>query len=118
MRAFLVGVAGVIGMMTAAAGARADAISGPPACPPGAQGRSAHEGEWCVAWPCESDATCGAGARCTAWRVCTRTSDVVPGGLRPTTPPAEPRELVVGTCAAGAGCRGDEEPPPPTVGTL
>ncbi len=97
--------------------ASADAIGPPGACPPGSQGRSAHEGEWCVPWPCESDAQCN-GGRCVPWRVCTRVASVIPGGLRPTEPPAEPRTIVVGTCDPAARCTGTEEPAPPTVGSF
>jgi MYXO-CTERM domain-containing protein len=96
--------------------ASADAVDGPPACPPGARGRSAHEGQWCV--PATCDAGCEAGERCEDRRVCVQTASVIPGGLRPTTPPPQPRELVVATCDAASACTGMEEPPPPTVGTL
>jgi MYXO-CTERM domain-containing protein len=99
-----------------AASARADAIEGPPACPPGARGQSAHEGQWCVPALCESG--CGEGETCAPRRVCVQTARVIPGGLRPTEPPAEPRELVVATCEADGTCTGGEEPPPPTVGEL
>lgn len=107
--AWVVLVLGTVGV------AHADAIDGPPACPPGARGDSAHEGQWCEPWPCTADAECD-GGRCVPWRVCTRVATVVPGGLRPTEPPPEPRTLVVATCAPSAACTGTEEPPPPTVG--
>jgi MYXO-CTERM domain-containing protein len=97
--------------------ARADAIDGPPACPPGARGDAAHEGQWCIAWPCTGDAECD-GGQCRPWRVCTQTSMVVPGGLRPQEPPPERRELVIATCDPARACTGTEEPPPPVVGTL
>lgn len=97
--------------------ARADAIAGPPACPPGARGASAHEGEWCEPWPCTSDAECE-GGRCVRWRVCTRVASVTPGGLRARPVPPEPRTLVVGTCDPARACDGTEEPPPPVVGTF
>src|SRR5262245_24276665 len=84
--------------------ARADAIEGPPACPPGARGESAHEGQWCVPASCEIG--CEAGERCEDRRVCTRVASVIPGGLRPEVPPAEPRELVVATCDATSECTG------------
>ncbi len=98
--------------------ARADAIDGPPACPPGTRGRSAHEGRWCEPEPCTDDAACGEGSACRAWRVCTQTSMVEPGGLRARPEPAAPRELAVASCDVAEACRGDEEPPPPTVGEL
>jgi hypothetical protein len=102
----------------ATAPARADAIDGPPACPPGTVGRSAHEGRWCVPSPCTDDSGCRDGATCRAWRVCSQTAMVVPGGLRPDDPPPEPRELAVASCPVEAACDGTGEPPPPTVGTL
>lgn len=102
--------------LLAAASARADAIEGPPACPPGSVGRSAHEGQWCV--PALCDAGCGEGETCAARRVCVQTARVIPGGLRPREPDPEPRELVVAVCPADSTCTGDEEPPPPTVGEL
>jgi hypothetical protein len=95
--------------------ALADAIDGPPACPIGAHGRSAHEGQWCVPAACDA---CEPDERCADRRVCTQIASVVPGGLRPSEPPPEPRELVVATCDAASACTGMEEPPPPTVGTL
>jgi hypothetical protein len=97
---------------------RADAISGPPACPPGARGESAHSGEWCVPWRCTQDGECGPGHVCRPWRVCTRASDVLPGGLHGRDDGPERMEMVMGTCAASERCRGDEEPPPPLVGEL
>jgi hypothetical protein len=96
--------------------AAADAIDGPPACPPGARGYSAHAGQWCVPWTCTADADCGGQAACRPWRVCTRESDVVPGGMRPEPSPPQRMTLVVGTCDPAAACRGDEEPPPEVVG--
>lgn len=98
--------------------ARADSIDGPPACPPGARGESSHAGQWCVPWLCAVDADCGGSGSCRDWRVCTRESDVIPGGLRPEPEPAERIRLVVGTCDPAAACRGDEEPPPELVGKL
>lgn len=97
--------------------AHADAIDGPPACPPGSRGDAAHEGQWCEPWPCTSDAECG-GGRCVPWRVCTRVASVVPGGRWAEPPPAQPRTLVVGTCDPSRACTGTEEPPPPTVGSF
>lgn len=110
-------VGALLGPATAGV-ARADAISGPPACPPGAMGRSAHAGEWCVPWTCAPGVDCAGGATCKPWRVCTRASDVVPGGLRPEPAPPERMELVVGTCDPADNCRGDEEPPPMMVGQV
>ncbi len=102
--------------------ASADAIEGPPACPPGARGESSHAGQWCVAAPCASDADCaGDGGSCRPWRVCTRHAAIPPGGLGAfQTPPPPPREidLVVGSCETARACRGDEEPPPTTAGAF
>jgi len=97
---------------------RADAISGPPACPPGSRGRSSHAGQWCEPWTCTADDTCGAAAKCRPWRVCTKASDVEPGGMRAEPAPPMRMQLVVGTCDPALGCRGDEEPPPLLVGKL
>lgn len=112
----------VLGALAAAlllpATVRADAIDGPPACPPGARGESAHAGVWCVPWTCTNDETCGPSAKCRPWRVCTRASDVTPGGLRAEPPAPERMQLVVGTCDPSLACRGDEEPPPALVGKL
>lgn len=107
----------MMALMLPSSVANADAIEGPPACPPGSRGGSAHEGQWCEPWTCESDAECD-GGRCVPWRVCTRVASVVPGGLWPEPPPARPRTLVVGTCDPARACTGTEEPPPPTVGTF
>jgi len=98
--------------------AHADAISGPPACPPGTRGQSWHSGQWCAPATCTDDAACGPSATCRPWRVCTRDSDVEPGGLRPHPAPPVRMQLVVGTCDPASKCRGDEEPPPPLVGKL
>lgn len=102
--------------------ARADAIDGPPACPPGAVGRSSHSGQWCEPAVCASDADCAStGGHCRAYRVCTRHASIPPGGLGQfRDPPPSPDEVdvVVGSCEPAAACRGDEEPPPPTAGTL
>src|SRR5690242_820523 len=96
---------------------RADAIAGPPACPPGAVARSSHAGQWCEPAPCASDADCSeAGGSCQEWRVCTRVFSITPGGLRPRPAPPEDTTLVVGTCAPSAACNGTEEPPPQTAG--
>ena len=98
--------------------ARADAIEGPPACPEGSRGASSHAGTWCEPAPCTSDAACGEGQRCVPWRVCTRVSDVQPGGRGGYDRPPVERTLVVGSCPRERACRGDEEPPPPIAGTL
>lgn len=98
--------------------ALADAIDGPPACPPGARGMSSHAGQWCVAAPCASDSECHDGATCRPWRVCVRTIEMPFGGRRAFAadePRTHPVELVVGTCAPDAACTGLEEPPPPGV---
>jgi MYXO-CTERM domain-containing protein len=99
--------------------AGADAIGPAPACPPGARARYSHSGEWCVPWPCDDDSQCESN-HCRSWRVCSRFASVPPGGLRPIndTTPASREELVLATCAPDANCRGDEEPPPPIVGTF
>ena len=111
-------VACVVALVVSHPTARADAIEGPPACPPGTVGRSAHEGRWCVPSPCVDDSGCRDGAVCRPWRVCAQTAMVTPGGLRPVEPPPEPRELAVASCAVEEGCDGTTEPPPPTVGSL
>lgn len=101
---------------------RADAIDGPPACPPGAIGRSSHSGQWCEAAPCTTDADCGEdGGHCRPWRVCTRRASIPVGGLgqfRDPPPPPNEIDLVVGSCEPARACRGDEEPPPPAPGTF
>lgn len=94
-------------LMVLPAVVRADAIMGPMPCPPGARGRASHAGTWCEPHTCTTDDQCGAAAKCREWRVCTRLSDVMPGGLR-----AEPVEsvrmtLVVDTCAPEAACNGE-----------
>jgi MYXO-CTERM domain-containing protein len=103
------------------AAAYADAIDGPPACPPGARGRSSHSGQWCEVAACASDADCAdAGGHCRAYRVCTRHASIPPGGLgafRDPPPPPYEVDLVVGSCEPALACRGDEEPPPPSAGT-
>jgi MYXO-CTERM domain-containing protein len=100
--------------------ARADAIDGPPACPPGARGRSSHSGQWCEVAACASDADCAdAGGHCRAYRVCTRHAAIPPGGhgaFRDPPPPPYEVELVVGSCEPARACRGDEEPGPPMAG--
>jgi len=112
----------VLGALTAAlllpATTRADAISGPPACPPGSRGQSSHSGQWCAPATCTDDTQCSPAATCRPWRVCTRASDVELGGLRPRPEPPVRMQLVVGTCDPSANCRGDEEPPPSLVGKL
>jgi uncharacterized protein (TIGR03382 family) len=97
--------------------ARADAIDQPPACPPGARGVSSHAGIRCWAAPCTSDSECRDGNVCRPWRVCTVHSSVPPGGRGGFDRAPNDEELVVGTCEQSAACRGDEEPPPPMVGT-
>ncbi|MFO0682047.1 MAG: hypothetical protein U0234_08350 [Sandaracinus sp.] len=111
-----VGMLVAVGLLGLAASARADSVDMPRACPPGARGQTAHEGQWCVVADCT--AGCREGETCTSLRVCTQTASVVPGGLRATEPPPEPRELVVATCEPSSTCTGLEEPPPPIVGTL
>ena len=100
---------------------RADAIEGPPACPPGARGRSSHSGTWCEAAPCASDADCSdVGGHCRPWRVCTRRASIPMGGhaaMREPAPAPFEIDLVVGSCEPTRACRGDEEPPPPIAGT-
>ncbi len=112
----------VLGALTAAlllpATTRADSISGPPACPPGTRGQSSHSGQWCAPMTCADDGACGPASTCRPWRVCTRDSDVEPGGLRAHPEPPVRMQLVVGTCDPALKCRGDEEPPPPLVGKL
>jgi len=113
--AALMGVA-LVGI---ACGAAADAIESPPACPPGATGQSSHSGTYCAATPCTTDAECTeSGRTCAEWRVCTRSASVMQGGRRIGPPTTFTALEVVGTCAPSANCRGDEEPPPPVVGTL
>lgn len=98
--------------------ARADAIAGPPACPPGSRGQSSHSGQWCAPATCTADSECGPAATCRPWRVCTRDSDVELGGLRAGPEPPVRMQMVVGTCDPASKCRGDEEPPPQLVGKL
>jgi hypothetical protein len=97
--------------------ASADAIDQPPACPPGARGVSSHAGLRCHPAACTSDADCEGRGVCRPWRVCTIRSSVPPGGLGGFNQPPRDEELVVGSCEPSAQCRGDEEPPPPMVGT-
>lgn len=104
------------GALAGAQGARADSVDLPRACPPGSRGQTAHEGQWCTIADCAGG--CREGEACTTLRVCTQIASVIPGGLRPSEPPPEPRELVIATCDASSACTGLEEPPPPTVGTL
>ncbi|MBW2525160.1 MAG: hypothetical protein JRI23_13335 [Deltaproteobacteria bacterium] len=109
-------------MSTALAGtAWADALPPPPACPPGARGKTTHAGPRCAPAPCTSDADCKEqeiGGSCKPWRVCTRSTEVPPHrrGRPGGTPTVE--QVVVGSCAPAHKCSGDEEPPPPTVGEL
>lgn len=110
----------VVGVIMGAAmpAARADAISPPPACPPGSQGRSSHAGEWCEPAACQSDSDCSKlGGSCRPWRVCTRAAKAQHGGLRGFDRPPMDVTLAVGSCAPDEACRGDEEPPPPTIGS-
>jgi hypothetical protein len=100
-----------------AAPAAADAIDQAPACPPGARGVSSHAGIRCHPAACTNDADCEGRGVCRPWRVCTIRSSVPPGGLGGFNQPPRDEELVVGTCEPSAACRGDEEPPPPMVGT-
>ena len=107
-------------ILLAAPLASADVVDGPPACPPGALGRSSHAGTWCEAAPCATDADCSeGGGSCRAWRVCTRRASIPLGGhagLREPAPPPYQAELVVGRCDPARACRGDEEASPPAVG--
>lgn len=107
----------VLVTIVAPSGARADAISGPPACPPGARGAASHAGQWCAPWPCTSDTECEGGT-CRDWRVCTRPAMVHPGGLGGIDRPPSRMELVVGTCDPAVACTGTEEPPPVFAGTF
>ena len=96
--------------------ARGDAIAPAPACPPGSQGQSSHAGQWCAPAPCKADSDCKVeGVNCRRWRVCVRETTVSHNRRRPTL---RQQDVVVGTCPPGKACKGDEEPPPPQVGTL
>lgn len=98
--------------------AHADAIDGPPACPPGARGRSSHSGTWCVPASCTADADCEGGATCVERRLCAIEVMVTPGGRRasPEPPAPIPVEMVVATCLPTETCTGTEEPWPDTAG--
>lgn len=97
-----------------ASGARADAISPAPACPPGSLGRSSHAGQWCAAAPCTEDTDCKReGHSCKKWRVCQQAAMVSHNRRRPHS---SRMVQVISTCAPRAACKGDEEPPPPLVG--
>jgi len=98
--------------------ALADALPPPPACPPGSRGATSHAGPRCVPAPCERDEDCKEiGGACRDWRVCTRSTQIAPHRRRPGASPSY-EEVVVGTCAPAEKCKGDQEPPPPTVGKL
>ncbi len=92
----------------------------PPGCPAGAKGRSSHAGARCHAEPCATDTECRDGAKCRPYRVCTRTSSVPPAGRGAFMSGAGPHmeELVIGSCEIADQCSGNEDPPPPVVGTL
>jgi MYXO-CTERM domain-containing protein len=119
-------------VLAASSTAFADAIEGPPECPPGARGVSSHSGARCVAAPCATDSDCGSGmddyqyrgwggAVCRPYRVCSRTSSVRPGGrgaFGPNPPPPHDELHVTHSCEISAGCTGDDRPPVHTVGTL
>lgn len=98
--------------------ALADAIDGPPACPPGARGESSHSGTACVPWTCAADADCEAGARCEERRLCSFEASVAFGGRRRPDEDIPPRlvRVVVASCGASEACTGTEEPWPPTYG--
>jgi hypothetical protein len=111
----------VLWMLLVPAIARADAIDGPPACPPGARGTSSHSGTACVLAECATDADCAELGpwQCVERRMCTLAATVPMGGHRRTIDEA-PRTfdvtLVVASCAPSETCTGTEEPWPPSYG--
>jgi hypothetical protein len=117
--AWMLALVSILSLVGSASVARADAIEGPPACPPGSSGRSSHHGQWCEPAVCDAEAACEGGARCTSFRVCTRGS-LVPPNHRLIDPAAVPvrMEMVIGTCDPAEACTGLEEPPPPTIGAM
>ncbi len=105
-----------------AAGARADAIEGPPTdCPAGSVGESSHSGAWCGATTCTADSDCEQYGRwpeprrhyvCRQTELCVRTETytlsqrlALPPGQ---APPTATRAIGVGecgsACAAPAAC--------------
>ena len=118
MKSWWLAAGSFMASMTIVAMAQADALPPPPACPPGSQGTTSHAGPRCVPAPCDSDEDCKeVGGSCRDWRVCTRSTKVGPHRRRRGAPPTY-HEIVVGTCPPADKCKGDEEPPPPTVGKL
>ena len=95
--------------------AYADALSPPPACPPGAKGQSTHAGLWCAPAPCTSDEQCRTGNSCRNWRVCIRKSDSFYNRRNPV--PLQ-IDVVVGSCDPAQKCSGEDQPPPPMAGTV
>lgn len=109
-----------IWVLLAAGPAFADMVPMPPGCPHGARGVTSHAGARCHALPCASDGDCTDGTTCRPYRVCVRNSTVPPAGRGAFISGAAPHleELVVGSCEVSQQCGGDEEEPPPVVGTL
>jgi hypothetical protein len=94
--------------------ALADAIGPAPACPPGAQGDSSHEGPSCTPARCKTDADCERRGldSCQNWRVCSATFDVQYGGRGGYSMGTYPAEYVFGSCSPSEMCTGLEEAPP------
>ena len=109
-------VLGLAVVLGSGAGARADAIEAPPAaCPEGSVGESSHEGTWCEATTCQSDADCAGHGQwpeprrhyvCRQTELCVRTETYTRSLRMPLpegqAPPTLTRSIGVGAC--GSGC--------------
>lgn len=104
--------------------ASADVVFGA-ACPPGSRCMPTHQGPFCEAWACTSDADCaGDGAPdhhvCRPLRVCAREHEVEVWDRFDGRSSTERTEMVVATCEVGtadAECAPPTWPEVPTIGT-
>jgi hypothetical protein len=89
--------------MATSGAARADEVMPPPQnCPPGAQGESSHQGEWCQPHRCTGEAQCRPGQVCREAGLCVQVTTQTRGERWGGGEYTEERVMGTGTCDACA----------------